>query len=121
MMSEVCYYVDERGIAPVRDYVLGLEEKQKAKVMAYIKFLSENGPGMRRPFADYLGDKTGIYELRPQRHRVLYFFYHRDKIILLHAFLKRTRELPQKDIRLAQDRKDHCEVLLKLEKVDLES
>jgi hypothetical protein len=62
---EIFYYVDEKGIAPVREYLSGLPEGQRAKIYAFINFLSEEGHRVRRPFADYLGDQTGLYELRP--------------------------------------------------------
>ena len=75
---------------------------------------------MRRPFADYLGEKTGLYELRPGRHRVLYFFYIRNKVVLLHAFLKKTNTIPERDIEIALHRKEICEVPLKFNKVDFE-
>lgn len=62
---DIYYYVNENRVAPVREYLLRLSEGQKAKAFAFINFLSEAGYKVRRPFADYLGDRTGIYELRP--------------------------------------------------------
>ena len=120
MNFEVLYFVDEKGNAPVREYIKALATPERAKVHAYLKHLSDAGYKMRRPFADYMGDKTGLYELRPGRHRVLYFFLVRNKVILLHAFLKKTDEIPKRDIELALHRKEICEVLLKYHKVDFE-
>ena len=117
MNFEVLYFVDEKGTAPVQDYLKALPSAEKAKVYAYLKHLSEVGYKMRRPFADYLGDKTGLYELRPGRHRVLYFFFVRSKVILLHAFLKKTDEIPKRDIDVALQRKEICEVLMKFNKI----
>ena len=88
---EIYYYIDENGIAPVRGYLLGLPEGQKAKAFAFINFLSEVGYNIRRPFGDYLGDQTGLYELRPKPSRIIYFYRHKNKIVLLHAFLKKTK------------------------------
>ena len=120
MNFEVLYFVDEKGNTPVRECIKALPIPEKAKVYAYLKHLSDAGYQMRRPFADYLGDKTGLYELRPGRHRVLYFFLVRNKVILLHAFLKKTDEIPKRDIDIALQRKEICEVLLKYNKVDFE-
>ena len=117
---EVYYYVDEKGMAPVRDYLFGLPEGQRAKVFAFVNFLSEEGYKVRRPFADYLGDQTGLYELRPKPSRVIYFFHHKNKIILLHAFLKKTKAIPPKELKVAMDRKENCEVLIKFNKVEFE-
>lgn len=91
---------------------------KKQKCTPTLKHLSGVGYKMRRPFADYLGGKTGLYELRPGRHRVLYFFFIRNKVVLLHAFLKKTDAIPEKDIEIALGRKEICEVLHKYQKVD---
>ena len=120
MNFEVLYFVDEKGNVPVQKYIRSLPSAEKAKVFAYLTHLSDVGYKMRRPFADYLGEKTGLYELRPGRHRVLYFFFVRNKVILLHAFLKKTDEILTKDIKIALHRKEICEVLLKYNKVDFE-
>lgn len=121
MNFEVLYFVNEKGEAPVREYLLALHSAERAKVYAFLKHLSEAGYKMRRPFADYLGDKTGLYELRPGRHRVLYFFFMRGKVILLHAFLKKTDAIPERDIETALSRKEICEVLFKYNRVDLDA
>ncbi len=117
----VFYFVDERGRAPVQDYLKALPDGERAKAYAFLKHLSETGYQMRRPFADSLGGKTGLYELRPGRHRVLYFFFMREKIILLHAFMKKTDAIPCREIETALWRKEICEVLQKFNQVDFDS
>lgn len=117
---EVLYFVDSKEHVPVRDYVMNLTETERAKVYAYLKHLGDVGYKMRRPFADYLGSKTGLYELRPGRHRMIYFFFIKNKIILLHAFLKKTDTIPEKEIKIALDRKETCQVLVKFNRVDFE-
>jgi len=113
-----CYRVASTvGLMSIR--IFG-SQSEKAKGYAYLKHLSDVGYKMRRPFADYLGEKTGLYELRPGRHRVLYFFFVRNKVILLHAFLKKTDAIPIKDIDIALHRKEICQVLLKFNKVDFD-
>lgn len=117
---EVLYFVDEKGNAPVRDYVKKLTDTERAKVYAYLKHLSDVGYKIRRPFGDYMGDKTGLYELRPGRHRIIYFFLIKKKIVLLHSFLKKTDAISEKDIDMALSRKEICEVLMKYNKVDFD-
>ncbi len=117
---EIYYYVDEEGIVPVREYLLGLPEGQRSKAFAFINFLSEAGYNIRRPFGDYLGDQTGLYELRPKPSRVIYFFYQRNRIVLLHAFHKKTKAIPEIDLKMAMDRKENSEVLLKFRRAEFE-
>lgn len=118
MNFEVLYFVDEKGNAPVQEYMKRLPTNEKSKVYAYLKHLSDVGYKMRRPFADSLGAKTGLYELRPGRHRILYFFFIRNKVILLRALMKKTDAIPERDIEIALQRKEICEVFHKYHKVD---
>lgn len=120
MRFEIYCFVDERGEAPVQNYVNRLPDAERLKIAAYLHILGEMGYQMRRPFADSLGNKTGLYELRPGRHRVLYFFYLRNKVVLLHAFMKKTDKIPEREIEIALQRKEICEVLSKFEKIDFE-
>ena len=116
----IYYFVDEEDKEPVREYLQDLTEPERAKVYAYLHHLSEVGYQLKRPQGDYLGDKTELYELRPGRHRVLYFFIHRNKIILLHAFLKKTQEMPEREIKTAMKRKETCKVLLRFNAIEFD-
>ena len=67
-----------------------------------------------------MGNKTGLYELRPGRHRVIYFYMERKNIILLHAFFKKTDKIPESDIETALWRKEICQTLKRYNSVDFE-
>lgn len=71
--------------------------RDQAKILAWIGQLEQRGPQLPRPYADLLED--GIHELRVtasgDQIRVLYFFCYREFIVLTHAFLKRTGEVPE--------------------------
>ncbi|HCU25070.1 MAG TPA: hypothetical protein DF383_08635, partial [Deltaproteobacteria bacterium] len=45
----------------------------------------------------------GLYELRPGNHRIFYC-YHKGAIVLLHAFRKKSKQTPQKEIETAYGR-----------------
>lgn len=74
--------------------------------MVKIERLRELGHELRRPEADLL--RSGIYELRIGReginYRILYFFQGRIAAILAQGLVK-EREVPDRDIRLALERK----------------
>lgn len=112
-MSFKILFYQEKGSFPVQEYLRSLDETQQNKIFAALKRLEEEGYNLRRPLGDSLGSKTGLYELRPGRHRILYSFHERKYIVLLHAFLKKTDEIPEKDIELALVRKEMCEVWFK--------
>lgn len=120
MSCQINYFKNEKGVEPVREYIKDLVLEDKAKVFAFLKHLSEYGPQVRRPMADYMGNKTGLYELRPGRHRVIYFYMERKNIILLHAFFKKTDKIPESDIETALWRKEICQTLKRYNAVDFE-
>ncbi|MFH1800152.1 MAG: type II toxin-antitoxin system RelE/ParE family toxin [Candidatus Omnitrophota bacterium] len=120
MSYQVNYFKNEKGEEPVRDYIKDLALEDKAKVFAYLKQLSDVGPQMRRPMADYMGNKTGLYELRPGKHRVIYFYMERKNIILLHALYKKTDKIPEGDVETALWRKEICQTLKRYNQVDFE-
>lgn len=104
-MFEIILYQNDKGWSPIREYISSLSKKQQNKVIAYMDRLAQFGFNLKRPTADSLGAGLGLYELRPDRHRILYFFHERTQIVLLHAFLKRTEDILQRDIEIALKRK----------------
>ena len=117
MLKHIYFFVDEHGRSPVEDAMQDLTEKEQMKVRAYIKILKEYGHTLRRPIADYL--KEGIYELRPQAHRVFYFFFLKDSAVLLHMIRKSSDKIPLSDINLCLKRKKETEALRNIKEPDI--
>ena len=84
------------------DFITSLPVDEREKCFEYIAYLEEMGEQVKRPVGDYLGDK--LYELRPKQTRILYFFMLKDVVVLVHAFRKKTSEIPEREMRLAQKR-----------------
>jgi phage-related protein len=99
-------YTTERGDSPIDEFFDGLDSKSRAKVAAHLSLLEEYGPNLKRPYADIIRGK--IRELRihysSNQYRILYFFQVRDQVVLVHAFAKKTQQLKEKDIELAERR-----------------
>ncbi len=107
MLQGVYHFIDEDGCLPVKEFIDFLTEKEQAKVYAYINELKNQGHNLRRPMADYL--RNGIYELRPRDNRIFYFFYLRDRAILVHAIKKYVKRIPEGDLKLCIKRKAKVE------------
>lgn len=105
-MYNLVLYTTERDDSPIDEFLDGLDNKSRAKVAAHLSLLEEEGPNLKRPYADIVRGK--IRELRihygSNQYRILYFFQVRDQIVLLHAFSKKTQQLKEKDIELAKRR-----------------
>ena len=117
-LYSIYYYIDERGNNPVKDFINSLSLKEQAKVFAYIVELKNQGHRLRRPIADYLRD--GIYELRPKKNRIFYFFFLKGIAVLVHAIIKKTAKVPERDIELCLKRREQMEKELNnLEKLEI--
>lgn len=103
MKFKLYYFEDINNKCEVDEYLDSLNIKNRAKVMAWIDKLQEQGNRLHRPFADYLRD--GIYELRisvsSNNLRILYFFILKNQIILSHAFIKKSSKVPEREINKA--------------------
>jgi len=106
-LKGVYYFEDQDGHKPVKEFIHSLTLKEQAKVYSYITELKRQGNNLRRPMADYL--KDGIYELRPKDNRIFYFFYLRDKAVLVHVIKKHVKKVPDNDLRLSIKRKIETE------------
>jgi phage-related protein len=99
-------YTTDRGDSPIDEFLDGLDKKSRAKVAAYLSLLEDEGPNLKRPYADVVRGK--IRELRvhysANQYRILYFFHVREQIVLVHALSKKTQQLKEKDIELSERR-----------------
>ena len=71
-----------------------------------IELLIEYGPNLRLPHSRAFGG--GLFELRPRGKsgiaRVFYCFLSGQRIVVLHAFIKKTQQTPEQEIKLARKR-----------------
>ena len=107
-LEGIYYFMDKDGGKPVKAFIHSLTWKEQAKVYAYITELKIHGNNLRRPMADYIGD--GIYELRPKDNRIFYFFYLRNKAVLVHAIRKYVNKIPLGDLNVCSKRKREVEI-----------
>jgi phage-related protein len=107
MLQDIAYFVDDRGQNPVKEFIDELPKREQAKIFAYLDELMAQGHNLRRPMADYLRD--GIYELRPKDNRIFYFFFMKNRAILLHAIKKHSDKILVNDLQLCLKRRNIVE------------
>lgn len=102
---KVKFYQDNNGLIPIIDYLEKINKKEKAKILKYIEFLKDKAGYLDEPYSKHIKGK--IRELRvdfgKNKHRVFYFTFIAKNIILLHAFLKKTKKTPIREINQAED------------------
>jgi hypothetical protein len=100
----VVYYTDTKECSDVFDFINDRKDREKAKILALLAVLEEQGPQLPRPYADILID--GIHELRIKlsgdQVRILYFFCYKDFIVLTNWFTKNTEKVPVREIEKAK-------------------
>ena len=108
MAWRVEFFVDAHGRAPVEEFLTSLPIQHRAKALALIKMLEQEGPNLPFPYSSQVRGK--LRELRTQlgkdKVRILYFGDATRTFVLLHAFVKRTAKLSDEDIRTAETRMD---------------
>lgn len=71
-----------------------------------IELLVEFGPNLRMPHSRAMGG--GVFEVRPRGQegigRALYCFVVGQRIVILHAFIKKTQATPEQELKLARKR-----------------
>jgi phage-related protein len=99
---EIHYYETVHGRCPVAEYLDALDERDAVAVTQVIDLLEAFGVGLGPPHAKHLQGK--LWELRAKgrvQHRVLYFATAGRRLILLHAFVKKTQQTPRRELDTA--------------------
>lgn len=115
-MYQIEFFEYPDGRKPIYEFLESIPRKLKAKVFWEIDLLSEMGSSLTEPYAKHISNE--LWELRikfsTDLSRIFYFIATDSKIVLLHAFIKKTDKTPIADINLAQKRlKDYKERCLK--------
>ena len=71
-----------------------------------VELLMELGPNLRMPYPRAMGG--GLFELRPRGRegtgRAFYCFVVGQRVVIVHAFVKKTKETPERELRIARRR-----------------
>lgn len=95
-------YFHERVLAEIESWPVDV----LADYARLVELLAEHGPSLRLPHSRALGD--GLFELRPHGRsgigRAFFCFMAGKRIIVLHAFIKKTSQTPERELKLARRR-----------------
>ena len=96
-------YFHERVLAEIESWPVDV----LADYARLIELLAEHGPSLRPPHSRAFGD--GLFELRPRGRsgigRAFYCFMLGRRVVVLHAFIKKSQETPDRELRLARKRR----------------
>lgn len=105
---KVKFYLTSSGRSPIEDFLLDLSIELKSEFMDAV-ILLESGQNLSMPLSRNLSSiERGLHELRIKdrtgAYRFFYFVKKADGIYFVHAFKKKTQELPSKEIEIVRKR-----------------
>jgi phage-related protein len=105
------FYRTEAGGEPVRAWLKELSGDDRKRIGEGIKTVEFGWPiGM--PVCRSLG--VGLYEVRTSLvQKVVFYIDKRNRMVLLHGFIKKTQKTPQEDLELARSNKSKHQLGLK--------
>lgn len=102
MAFEIEYY-HARVLAEVESWPVDV----LADYARLLELLAEHGPSLRLPHSRAFGE--GLFELRPRGRsgigRAFYCFVSGHRVVVLHAFIKKSQETPDRELKLARKRR----------------
>lgn len=103
---ELVYYETATGDSPVEDYLRSLPKPDGARAARELNLLERQGTRLEMPHVRPI-QGTSLWELRIRgriQHRVFYVAVQGRRILLLHAFMKKSQKTPLREIDIAQRR-----------------
>ncbi len=101
MAFEIDYF-HERVLAEIESWPVDA----LADYARLVELLAECGPNLRLPHSRAFGD--GLFELRPRGRggigRAFYCFRLGKRVVVLHAFIKKAQQTPDRELKLARKR-----------------
>lgn len=104
MAWKVKFFQTARGDYPVKDFIEEQDKSTQTKIAHSVRLLVDYGPFLKPPDIKKLQDK--LYELRIPGKSAIRIFYTLTggEYYLLHAFKKKSKKLPSKELKVALDR-----------------
>lgn len=111
---DVLFYADSRGHQEVYDWIQLMKERERStfrKTIHMITYLKENGKliqsgAIKRDDIKKLKDTDGMWQLRINENRILFFYYAGDSIVLTKQFKKKSQKTPAREVKVADRRKN---------------
>lgn len=111
-INEINFYETENGKKPIEDFLNSLNSKAAQKVTWVMSLIEERKGIVSKKYFEKLKHTDEIWEIKAKfannEYRTLGFIDHKNVLILVHGFKKKTQKVPKKEIDTAEVRKkDH--------------
>lgn len=116
-MYNIIFYQDKSGNSEILNYLDDLAQKAETsktdrinhtKILTYLNVLAQYGTRAGQPVVKHI--EGNIWELRPLKNRIFFFYWKDNAFVLLHHFIKKTQKTPAKELEQARNKlKDFLE------------
>ena len=101
---KVMFVKNSAGIQPTKNWIFNLPEKDCKKVLNDLSYTERNFSNRNKNIRSITGTK-GLWEIRSKlpsgRNARIFFCVNRNRLIILHAFMKKTTKTPKNEIAVA--------------------
>ena len=105
-MREIIFYETDFGDKPVEEFLSGLDPTVRAKIVRTLELLRTQQIVPAKFWKKLIG--SDLWEVRVEYagniYRVLATFAKNNRVILLHAFQKKSQKTPRQDMEIALQR-----------------
>ena len=101
---QAVFFETENGNQPMRDFILGFTREDRKEVGSDI-FTVQNGFPLGLPLVEKLD--IDLWEIRSHISVGIcriFFTIHRETMVLLHSFVKKSQKIPLKEMKTAKGR-----------------
>ncbi len=108
-------FINDQGAHNGKDWIKSLNEKDYKKLYRHFLKLESHGQKILKrqinfPDIKPLQQTNGLWQIRINQYRALFFFYDNANIIVTHGFSKKEDELAPNEIEIAQNIKNHFQL-----------
>lgn len=109
-MFDIEIYRDRTGYSEIAEWIKDLNTKaitcknsriRLKKIVEYIEYLKAFGTQIGEPAVKHIKN-SDLWELRPTRDRIFFFYWKDNTFVLLHHFVKKTQKTPSREVERAQ-------------------
>lgn len=86
------WYFNEKGESQVLEYFLSQPKEMQRKLLNLLRLMGDHGKIFDE--TKFRNEGDGVYAFKPKPDRYLCFFWKGKKLILAHAFAKKSQKLP---------------------------
>ena len=86
----------------ISKFIGTLEPKAQANILCALEMLEQLGHRLDMPYSKSIGH--GLFELRAHGTYAvrLFFVFHHDTAVVVHGYIKKTEQIPDKELKLAK-------------------